>query len=186
MAYWARTGVLIPSILFSSEKQPYGYIYDFVDLVGLRTLASLRDVHDLPLQQLRKAYSHLRAHADRPWSDLRFWVRGKELFFSEPVSHGLLTPGIAQQMTVPIEIEPVVTDVQARIGEMQKRKPDAIGKIERHRYIQHNQPVVSGTRVPVESILDLASEGYGVEDIVSAFPSLTPQDVVAILHATAA
>jgi uncharacterized protein (DUF433 family) len=186
MAYWARTDVLQPSIRYSKRGEPYGYVYDFRDVVGLRTLATLRDKHGISLQQLRRANQFLRAHANRPWSELRFWVRDKEIFFSDPVSHELMVPGDPAQAAFQFEMEPVVLDVVARIDTLSRRNREHVGQVERHRHIQGNQEVVKGTRVPVESVLELAGDGYGIREIVEAFPSLTEDDVQILLRDRAA
>lgn len=182
MAYWARCGVLTPSILYDTESHPYSYMYDFVDVVGLRTLGVLRDKHHLSLQQLRTAYTFLREHSNRPWSDLRFWIRGKELFFRDPRTHDMMTPGSPAKRTLEIELEPVVSTINREIERIRQRQPEQIGQISQHRLVQGNRPTVMGTRVPVSSVLSLAEDGYEISDIVDAFPALTEADVRSILE----
>jgi len=43
------------------------------------------------------------------------------------------------------------------------------------------KPVVRGTRVPVELLLRKLAEGAAVEDLLDAYPRLTPEDVRAAL-----
>lgn len=179
--YWARRGVLVPHLLYHQAQSPHRYLYDFTDLVGLRTLGLLRDTHKLSLQQLRKAHRYLREHADRPWSELCFWIRGKELLFSNPGSDQILSANRPGQSAIPIEIERVARSVSEAASALARRSPEDIGKTERHRNIQGNKLVVKGTRVPVASIVELHEDGYAPEAIVRAFPSLTIEDVRAIL-----
>lgn len=179
--YWARHGIVVPSLVYRTDRQPHHYLYDFVDLVGLRTLGMLRDEHDLSLQQLRKAHRYLRDHADRPWSELRFWVRGKELLFTNPGSDRVLSADRPGQTAIAIELEPVARSVERAAEALSQRHPGDIGETERRRNIQGNRLLVKGTRVPVESILNLAEDGYSAERIVKSYSSLTLTDVEQVL-----
>jgi len=46
-ASWARHGIVVPSVVYDVDRVPHHYLYDFVDLVGLRTLGMLREHGDL-------------------------------------------------------------------------------------------------------------------------------------------
>jgi uncharacterized protein (DUF433 family) len=54
-------------------------------------------------------------------------------------------------------------------------------------YIQRNadicggEPVVTGTRVTIRTVLGSLAEGMSVEEIVADFPSLTPESVRAVI-----
>lgn len=173
--YWARHDILVPHVLYETSKRPHRFLYDFMDVVGLRTLAMLRDQYHLSLQQLRRAHQYLREHSDRPWSELRFWVRGKDLLFGD--EQHIVSATRPGQTSLAIEIERVARSVQEATHSLSQRQPADIGKTERHRNIQSNRLVVRGTRVPVESILSLADDGFSASAIVRAFPSLTIEDV---------
>lgn len=179
--YWARHGIVVPSVAYDVDHIPHHYLYDFVDLVGLRTLGMLRDEYTLSLQQLRKAHRYLREHADRPWSELRFWVRGKELLFTDPASGSLVSADRPGQTAVAIELEPVAQSVEKAAQALSRRQPADIGKTDRRRTIQGNRLLVKGTRVPVESIVSLAEDGYSAKRIVQSYPSLTLADVEQVL-----
>ncbi len=43
------------------------------------------------------------------------------------------------------------------------------------------EPVIRGTRVTLRTVLASLSEGDSVEQIVAAFPSLTPENVQAVI-----
>lgn len=179
--YWASRGVLVPQLLYDRSRSPHRYLYDFTDVVGLRTLGLLRDTYGLSLQQLRKAHNLLRQYADRPWSELRFWVRGNELLFSAPGTQQVVSATRPGQAAIPIEIERVAQSVRDAATALGTRSPEDIGMTEQHRNIQSNQLVVKGTRVPVASILELDEDGYDPDAIVRALPALTTADVHAIL-----
>lgn len=55
LGYWDRTAFFPPHYADGNRRRPFSRIYDFRDVVGLRTLALLRNKHNVPLQQLRKA-----------------------------------------------------------------------------------------------------------------------------------
>ena len=43
------------------------------------------------------------------------------------------------------------------------------------------KPIVAGTRISVELILDCLASGWSVEKVVEAYPHITPKDVLAAL-----
>ena len=43
------------------------------------------------------------------------------------------------------------------------------------------KPIVAGTRISVELLLDCMASGWGVEKVVEAYPHITPEDVSAAL-----
>jgi uncharacterized protein (DUF433 family) len=43
------------------------------------------------------------------------------------------------------------------------------------------KPIIKGTRISVELILDRVADGWTTEDILSAYPHLTREDVLAAL-----
>ena len=63
-------------------------------------------------------------------------------------------------------------DYQARIT----RDPDVCG----------GEPIIAGTRVTLRTVLASLAEGDGIEDIVNAFPTLTSEDVRAVIAFAAA
>lgn len=180
--YWAESGVLVPSVMYDTETSPRHALYSFRDLVGLRTLAILRDRHGLSLQSLRQAGSYLSEHSNAPWSDLRLWVRGKDLLFYPPPSDVPVSATKPGQAVFEIDLEPVSHDTE-RASDALRRSQADIGQTERRRKVLGNELVIKGTRVPVESVLELSDAGYSIEAIVRAFPSLVTDDVTAVLTA---
>ncbi len=47
------------------------------------------------------------------------------------------------------------------------------------------KPTVKGTRISVELILDRLSDGWSMEDILTSYPALSREDVLAALSLTA-
>ena len=54
--------------------------------------------------------------------------------------------------------------------------------IERSPEIMLGKPVIKGTRLTVEHILDRLSDGWSVEQVVASYPRLTPEAVRAALR----
>ena len=61
----------------------------------------------------------------------------------------------------------------------------------KHRWTAHivtnpdilaGKPVVAGTRISVELILDCMASGWSIEKVVEAYPHITPGDVLAALE----
>jgi uncharacterized protein (DUF433 family) len=65
---------------------------------------------------------------------------------------------------------------------MNRRKPKQIGKIEQHRFVAKNAPVIAGTRIPTTAIYNLHEAGYSTERIISEYPRLTQADVKAAIQ----
>ena len=60
-------------------------------------------------------------------------------------------------------------------------------RIERNPEVMLGKPVIKGTRITVEVILDLLAKGQKEEDILREYPDLKPEDVKAALaYASAA
>lgn len=177
--YWDTTRVVQPSLVNEHSGGAYSRIYSFRDLVALRTVADLRQRFGVSLQKLRAVGDQLRAHSDSPWSEFRFYVSGKELFFRSPESPILLSalrPGqiaLAQSL----DLEAVVRDTQNRSEALVNRGGDQVGKIISNRYVFGNRPVIAGTRIPTVAIWDFHEDGYSVEEILEEYPRLTRTDV---------
>ena len=49
-------------------------------------------------------------------------------------------------------------------------------------HILQGKPVIKGTRIAVETIVDLLAQGWTEEDILRSYPHLSPEDIHACLH----
>ena len=54
-------------------------------------------------------------------------------------------------------------------------------RIEINPDVMLGKPVIRGTRIPVELIIRKLSEGASEEDLLDAYPRLTPEDIKAAL-----
>ncbi len=54
--------------------------------------------------------------------------------------------------------------------------------IEAHAGILGGKPVIQGTRIPVDLLLELVDAGFSVDDILSEYPHLKREDVLTVLQ----
>ncbi len=54
--------------------------------------------------------------------------------------------------------------------------------IEVHPDVCNGRPVIRGTRIAVQSILEMIGAGDSVEDVLEAFPSLSREQVLACVN----
>jgi uncharacterized protein (DUF433 family) len=54
--------------------------------------------------------------------------------------------------------------------------------IESNREILGGKPVMKGTRIPIDLILEMVQSGYSVDEIVSEYPRLNRDDVLEVLR----
>ncbi|HET9014454.1 MAG TPA: DUF433 domain-containing protein [Thermomicrobiaceae bacterium] len=180
--YWDDTGFVRPSFRDERER-PFGRVYSFQDVVGLRTLSTLRKRHRIPLQELRKVGDWLKAHHDdAPWSELRFFVAGHEVYFYDSELEVHRAARRPDQTVIPIELAEAARSTAADAERLRKRTPDEIGRVEQRRYVSHNAPVLAGTRIRTEAIWNFHQAGYDVDAILSQYPRLTPDDVAAAIE----
>ena len=55
-------------------------------------------------------------------------------------------------------------------------------RIEINSDVMRGKPVISGTRIPVELLLRKLAEGASNEDLLDAYPRLSPDDVRAVRY----
>ena len=74
LRYWDQTGFFNPTLIDEASER-FGRIYSFRDLVGLRTVAVLRN--RVPLQELRRVGEWLHRQHETPWASLRNALLGR-------------------------------------------------------------------------------------------------------------
>jgi uncharacterized protein (DUF433 family) len=180
LAYWDRTGFFRPHYASENRRSPFGRIYSFKDVVGLRILSILRGEHGVPLPHLREIAKRLAANSKNPWSNIRLKVWNRNVEFDEP---GIAKTGaVVDSQYVLLPVVAVIEDVKRGAEKLKRREPSQIGKIEKHRYVSHNAPVVAGTRIRVATILRFLEDGFAPAEIVKEYPSLTEADVAAVIR----
>jgi uncharacterized protein (DUF433 family) len=176
---WDRDGFFRST--WPSDGKPYGRLYSFRDVVGLRTLAVLRTEHRVPLQDLKRVGQWLSDRYEAPWASLRFYVAGRRVYFDDP-STGMRTAGRPLgQGAFPFEMDAVAKTVSERVAAAKRRQPDQLGRIVQERGMVGNAPVLAGTRIPTSAIWSFHADGYTVEQIIAEYPRLTPTDIEAAI-----
>jgi uncharacterized protein (DUF433 family) len=181
LRYWDATDFFSPELLDDYGGRAFGRIYSFRDVVGLRTIAMLRNQHRIPLQELRKVGEWLSKHHDSPWSSLRFALAGRKVVFADPKTQRYLEPKGAGQSVIEIGLAFIADDMRKAAEKLRERRLEQSGKITRNRYVVHNAWVIAGTRIPTQAIWNFHKAGYATAKIVEEYPRLTPADVQAAI-----
>lgn len=177
--YWDQTEFFSPTVI--EQGRAFSRIYTFRDVVGLRTIAILRNEHGIPLQELRKVGAWLKREHETPWSSLRFGLAGGKVIFFHPETGTPTEPRGQGQHLLAIALEPIANEMRREAANLTKRKPDEYGQIVRNRYVVHNAWSVAGTRIPTEAIWNFHQAGYSAERIIAEYPRLTSEDVRAAI-----
>ena len=179
LRYWDQTSFFSPRYAYENRRSPYSRVYSFRDVVGLRTLSTLRNQYEISLQHLRKVAEELSQYKDTPWSDITLYVWGGEVNFREPETGQMR--GILSRQYVNIPLQSIIDDVTAESNKLRDRTEEQFGRVERHRYVVHNAWVIAGTRIPTKAIWRYSVAGHSTENIIREYPALTEKDVRAAL-----
>lgn len=180
LRYWDKTGFFSPSYGEANRRRPFSRVYSFRDVVGLRTIATLRS--SLPLQQLRKLGAWLSEHYDTPWSSLRFAVAGEQVFFRDPDDGDwVATRPRGQAVLRDFHLQDIAEQTTLAAERLRERDPADIGRVEQKRFVMHNAPVLAGTRIRTAAVWNFHEAGYSTADMLKQFPRLTPADVDAAI-----
>jgi len=172
---WDKEGFFSPDYAYEDRRSPYSRIYSFRDVVGLRTIATLRHVHHISHQELRRVARKLQEMGFEHWTDVKLYVVKRKVHFQIPNSDRVI--GVLDHQYAMLAVLDVIQDVEARVCDIQKRASDQYGKIERHKHVGRNSPVIAGTRIPVAAIRRYHAAGYSNEHILREYPSLTASDI---------
>jgi uncharacterized protein (DUF433 family) len=185
LRYWDRTNFYVPSYAEENRRMSFSRVYSFKDIVALRVLHVLKNQSGVSLQQLREVGEELAVFGPDPdrWVALDLYVLNKRVIWHEPGTD-LPQEIESKQYVVPtLSLIKVIADTKRDIEKSHiPRGKSAIGHITQKQYINHNQPVVSGTRIPVVAIKRFAEAGYSVDQIIKEYPDLKPEDVKAALR----
>jgi uncharacterized protein (DUF433 family) len=175
---WDRSGFLKPSYASASRHLPHNRIYSFRDIVSLRVLGQLRNKLKVPMQQLRKVSEKLAEFGDQKWTATTLYVLGKRVVFTDPRSKKRMEV-VSRQQVLDIPLRVVISDTKRAIAEMNTRDPAELGHVVQGKFVQQNEPVFEGTRIPVMAVRRYLEAGFGVDEIVREFPLLTRDDIEA-------
>ena len=180
LRYWDRTEFFAPKFVDENRRRAFSRLYSFKDIVALRTLGMLRNEHHVPLQHLRKVAQKLNYLADGLWTQTKLYVLNRKVIFHEPQTE-LPREVVSGQCVIGILLKTIISDTKKEVEKIQPRDPKKIGQVERSKYINHNQWVVGGTRIPTSTIRRFKEAGYTVTQIIAEYPDLKPRDIRAAL-----
>jgi uncharacterized protein (DUF433 family)/DNA-binding transcriptional MerR regulator len=177
LRYWHDSGFFRPS----SPAAAYGRFYAFRDIVGLRTLAALRNDHKVPLQHLRKVAERLAHLRDELWSGTTLYVVNRKVVFREPGTAKPREVLSGQYVFEALPLRRVRAEARAEAQRLMSRAPGDAGKVARLAGTARKTPVLAGTRIPVAAIKRFSAEGYSAAQIIAEYPGLTEADIEAAL-----
>lgn len=188
LQYWDATGFFSPTLIEGHRSRSFNRIYNFRDLVGLRTIAILRKEKGLPLQELRRVGEWLKLKHQSPWSGLRLALAGKRVAYFSDAANEYVEARQVEQQVLAIGLEPIRHEMEQRADSLRCREKNERGSVVRNRWVVHNSWVVAGTRIPVRAVRNLHDAGYSTQQIIGEYPSLTAADIRAALkhHSLAA
>jgi DNA-binding transcriptional MerR regulator len=182
LRYWDRTRFFCPQYASDNRRDPFSRVYSFRDLVGLETLATLRKIYKVPLQELRKVnlWPHEQYETATPWASFTFAVEGHKVFVESQPNQPFVET-VSGQEVVLVHLREVARRLERRIGQLRMRARREIGAIERHRFVARNAHVLAGTRIPTLAVWQLHEAGYKPRAIIREFPTLKLRDVNAAI-----
>lgn len=175
LQYWDERGFVTPSIS-PGEGRGRPRLYDFRDVLSLRVVADLRQ-QGISLQELRKVADHLRSLSyERPLAEIRLWVWGGLLYFTEAETIRAGRRPEQTIVTVTIPLTSVVDRLRSDVEALDRaaRRP---GRIEGRRGALGSKAVFAGTRIPVATVRSLMAAGLVDADIAELYPDLGADDL---------
>lgn len=174
---WNRKDFIRPQFkVAGGGTRPYTYIYSFKDLLKLRVLNQLRNVHNVPMKELGRVERALERLGDEKWTSQRLWVANRKVVFEEPESQRKREIA-SKQFVAEIALEVVTSDARKDIAKLNKRSADQRGHVTKKRYLHSSDPVFKGTRIPVAAVIGYLDAGIRAREIVRRLPDLTLEDV---------
>jgi uncharacterized protein (DUF433 family) len=177
LTHWENRGVYQASYVDPNPRTPFRRIYSFRDVVSLRALAQIRRDAKVPFSDVLEASEYLSRFYESPWSELRFGLVGGKLVFRNPETGKWM--GTSGQHVLELNVEGIPEEIKRGIPDALSREPSQRGVITRNRYVQHNQPIIAGTRIPTSSIWSFHRAGFSDQQIIEEYPHLTREDVQA-------
>ncbi len=172
LSHWRRdTGsgaLLVPEI----SAEPPRVLYSFRDLLALRSCVFLRQ--NASLQKIRKAISNLRDLGEREHLSQYTLVSDGDtivLVEGEDATDLVRKPGQRVLAVLSDVFEPFVV----REGVVVPRLFRPRQQLEVDPAMRGGVPVVSGTRVPYDTVAGLVRDGVAPEDVKEYFPAVSAE-----------
>lgn len=175
---WGRRGFIRPEFKAEDGRRPFSRIYSFKDLLKLRVLNQLRNVHNVTMRELEKVGRELSHLGDDKWTSQKLWVFRRRVVFEEPETHRRREIA-SKQYVFEIPLEVITADARTDIQRLNRRDEGQVGEIERRRHLHSSDEVFAGTRIPIAAVLDYVRAGSSDDAIIDQFPSLQAGDIEA-------
>jgi uncharacterized protein (DUF433 family) len=179
--YWATDKFFVPSIKMEDEKLAALRLYSFRDLLCLKIISSLRNDRRVSFPELRKTKDRLSHLGDDMWAKTTLYVHRKKVVFDNPAT-GQKEEASTGQGVLEIPLKVVTGRMEDAVRAMRRRNNESIGKIDQKRGKAQNQPVIAGTRIPVQNIQAFHKAGYSVSAIQAQYPILDIADISAAIN----
>lgn len=179
---WHRTGFLTAEFAVEGSHAPFSHIYSFKNLVTLRVLNKLRNVHGVSMPELRKTADKLAHLGDGRWTATTLYVFRRKVVFDDPET---LTKRevTTNQYVADIPLEVVIADTRSDVkGLNAARDESELGQVIKTKFVNRSASVIAGTRIPTRVIREFADAGYSTMQILREYPTLTADDVAAALQ----
>ena len=181
LRYWATDGFFVPSIKMEDERLAELRLYSFRDLLCLKIISSIRNESKVSFPELRKTKERLSHLGDDMWAKTTLYVHRKKIVFENPAT-GRKEEASTGQGVLEIPLQVVSGRMEEAVRAMRKRNSESIGKIDQKRGVARNQPVIAGTRIPVQNIKSFHKAGYSIQAIQKQYPSLSREDIEAAIN----
>lgn len=165
LAYWRRTSLLTPEV----ERRPAA-LYSFRDLIALRTFVRLREATSL--QSIRRALSELdRMDLTEHPAHYQLVSHGNSIVLVEDDRQVDLVAQPGQEVLANLaNIFAPFTNRQGRVV-VDFRRPRRHLEVREHR--MGGWPTIGGTRIPYETIAELAADGsVDPDDVRHYYPTV--------------
>jgi uncharacterized protein (DUF433 family)/DNA-binding transcriptional MerR regulator len=175
--YWSKTDLVRPVVNLQMSSHRQVFLYSYAETMSLLIVAALKD-KGVSVQNIRAIVDRLREQGyAQPLTQLAYAVVGGRVCFQHPDGtwEGDVRPDQIILHEV-LNLEPL----RARISRAGLGDPDVAGLVDRRRGVLGSKPVIAGTRIPVDTVLRYLDAGRGTNEILSAYPELTPADVAAV------
>jgi uncharacterized protein (DUF433 family)/DNA-binding transcriptional MerR regulator len=181
LRYWDRTRFFTPSLADDDRRRPYSRTYSFRDVINLQVLNVMRNESRVPLQHLREVKDKLAHLGDDLWGKtILFVLNRRVVFFNEETDRR--EDVVSGQGVLEIPLRVVRRDMENAVRLLWKRDSATIGQVQRKRGVVSKNPVIAGTRIPVDAIKEFHRVGYTINQILDEYPTLTEDDIRAALE----
>ncbi len=186
LEYWEKSDLVHPTHKRVVHRHLTIRLYDLADLTVVAVAAELVRQSGISLQHVRRTRKRLLNRVREPLRELKWAVikndqsKKRELWVQYPDGtwEGDKAPGqvpIVDEGTLDLEV--IRARVERKARAPVQRDKDAVGRVEKRKYVRHAAPVFGGTRIPVEAVWEFIDEGADDSEILGAYPSLTKIDL---------